>query len=297
MMRRLVFILVWIMTFFPAGEVMGQHDPVYSQYMFNGLVINPGYAGSQGMLSIAAVHRNQWTDFKGAPRNASISLNTPLRDKRINLGLLAMDDRIGLTHTNKVDGIFAYRVFFPRFTVAMGLLGGIRIFKADWDSYNTTSPGDPLFTGKDQKRESFESGSGIYLQHSKFSFGVASPYLFTSGRGMTGSLNCSGAYVYTLDKDVALKPSFLIKYLNGSPLQTDLNLNLYIGHSFNVGGSWRSGDALYFLVGFSPTEQFTFGYGYDFTLSRIRHYSAGTHEIMLKYDFGYSVDRKSTRYF
>jgi type IX secretion system PorP/SprF family membrane protein len=280
----------------PAG-LSAQHDPVFSQYMFNGLVINPGYAGSQGMLSVAAINRNQWANFKGAPKTTSISLNTPLRNKKLNVGLILMNESIGLTRVNKIDGIFAYRFFFPKFSLSMGLLTGMRIFKANWDAYNTTSPGDPLYQGIEEMRRNIETGSGIYFQHSKFSFGIAAPYLFTSSEGMTGTIDLSGSYLYVISKEFAVKPSLLVKYLQGSPVQTDVNLNMYIGHGFNAGASWRSGDALYFLAEFSPAEQFTFGYGYDITLSRIRHYSDGTHEIMLRYDFGYSVDRKSTRYF
>jgi len=49
---------------------MAQRDALYSQFMFNRLVINPGYTGSRDMLTMTLLNRYQWVGFgDGAPKH------------------------------------------------------------------------------------------------------------------------------------------------------------------------------------------------------------------------------------
>ena len=50
-----------------AATLVAQHTPLTSQYLFNGLVINPAYAGSRDALTGNLTHRQQWVGFEGAP--------------------------------------------------------------------------------------------------------------------------------------------------------------------------------------------------------------------------------------
>jgi hypothetical protein len=46
------------------------------------------------------------------------------------------------------------------------------------------------------------------------------------------------------------------------------------------------------------TKKLRLGYSYDFTLTDVKDYSSGSHEIMLGYDFGYDIMKiKTPRYF
>ena len=56
-----------------------QQDPAYSMYMFNGLFLNPAYAGSQEVVDVMAILREQWVGVDGAPQTANISVHTPFR--------------------------------------------------------------------------------------------------------------------------------------------------------------------------------------------------------------------------
>ena len=50
-----------------SNEANAQQDVMISQYLFNGLLINPGYAGSHPYTSSSLLHRSQWSQFDGAP--------------------------------------------------------------------------------------------------------------------------------------------------------------------------------------------------------------------------------------
>ncbi|MBN3584785.1 type IX secretion system membrane protein PorP/SprF, partial [Algoriphagus aestuarii] len=54
-----------IFTTFGIGRVNSQQLPQFSQYIFNGLHINPGYAGYKGEPYIQSTYRSQWVNFPG----------------------------------------------------------------------------------------------------------------------------------------------------------------------------------------------------------------------------------------
>ncbi len=57
-----------ILAFLISGiHAYAQQDALFSQYMFNQLVINPAYAGSSDVMNITAVGRKQWV-IDGGPR-------------------------------------------------------------------------------------------------------------------------------------------------------------------------------------------------------------------------------------
>jgi hypothetical protein len=68
-MRKVVRIgsLFLLMTSAMIGYA--QQYPVFTQYYFNELVINPAYAGAHVQLSLTSSYRNQWVNF--FPRRAA----------------------------------------------------------------------------------------------------------------------------------------------------------------------------------------------------------------------------------
>jgi type IX secretion system PorP/SprF family membrane protein len=104
--------------------------------------------------------------------------------------------------------------------------------------------------------------------------------------------------VFTLNDKFKLKPSTLIKYLPSAPVEADINLNLLYRDQFWIGASYRSMDAVIFMVEYQTNTRFRVGYAFDYSLSKIRRYNSGTHEIMIGYDFGKDLIKvKTPRYF
>jgi hypothetical protein len=88
----------------------------------------------------------------------------------------------------------------------------------------------------------------------------------------------------------------LFKYIKSSPLEVDINTNVYF-KTFGLGISYRTNDAMVFMATYNINHQFSAGYAYDLTISKLGTYVRSSHEIMLKYEFGYSVHPQSPRYF
>src|SRR6185369_4848169 len=88
--------------------IQAQQTPMYTHYMYNTLVVNPGYAGSRDALTITGLHRSQWVDFKGAPLTQTITAHAPLRNEHFGIGVSILNDRIGPTNNTAAFVHFAY---------------------------------------------------------------------------------------------------------------------------------------------------------------------------------------------
>jgi type IX secretion system PorP/SprF family membrane protein len=83
-MRKLILFLTVISV---TGLVKAQQDPEYNMYMFNGLYLNPAYAGSHDVISTMAIYRHQWAGFDGAPRTANLECTFSIKKRSVQLGL------------------------------------------------------------------------------------------------------------------------------------------------------------------------------------------------------------------
>ena len=108
----------------------------------------------------------------------------------------------------------------------------------------------------------------------------------------------TAGYVFKVSRDVKFKPSILLKYTQNAPAELDLNFSAVFRDMFWVGASFRTGDAVAVILEYQASQRFRIGYSYDITFSKLRHYSSGSHELMLGIDFGRDLVKvKTPRYF
>jgi type IX secretion system PorP/SprF family membrane protein len=299
-MKRFFLILFFLLAFIKSWA---QYPAVYSQYIFNGLAINPAYAGSSGSLNITALHRSQWIGFEGAPRTNTIAVHSPMKNEKVCLGLLIFKDRYGVSDQTGVLASYAYRISIGKGKLSMGLQGGFQAAKYDWNNLRTSQGDDQVFTGIEKVARP-SAGTGIYYYSEKIFAGLSLPEMLTVSvnpayknevRYKTYFL--TAGYTFSLGNEFQLRPSFLVKCAGNSSLQYDLNSFLYYRGKFGVGISYRDSDALVFLAKIQANKQLSIGYSYDKTISRLSSYSTGSHEIMVSYDFKYTVKTNSPRSF
>ena len=287
-----------------------QQDPQYSQYMFNPLLINPGYAGSREVLSVSALVRDQWTGFDGAPKTQSLTIHSPLKNNKVGLGLNLIADEIGPKKTTSFLATYAYRLKFKKTKLAFGLRAGIMNYNIDWTTIDY----------KDQADEYANLGSssttvptfdfGIYFYGKTFFVGAASTHLNEAVYGVSiDSTNTSRARLRThnfftigkafgLGESVIFKPSILAKSVDGIRPTVDFNLSFLIKNSLWLGASMRSGSGMVFMTEVNITDKLRLGYAYDLTTNRLKYHSSGSHEIFLGYDFEiFRTKTLSPRYF
>ena len=294
-MRKLIF-LSGILLF--GLQMNAQHRAMYSQYMFNGFILNPAYAGSNDGLIVGMLYRNQWVGLDGSPKTSCFYAHTPLKNKKINLGMSFINDRYGITNKNKFNIAYSYRVSFPKADLFFGLQGGINFLHDRWNEIATTTAGDHTFIGQDQISTLPEAGFGIYYKSEKYYAGLSAPSMLSSNVPgiMTKPTMLSAGYVFFLPNDIRMKHSILVKYLINSPMEFDLNTNIYY-KNFGLGFSYRTNDAVVFLLEYDVNEQLHIGYSYDQTISNLGTYNKGSHEILLRYSFKFNVVSTNPRYF
>lgn len=307
MKKTIILILIAI-----AGFVRAQHDVMISQYMFNGLFLNPAYAGSHKYFSSTLLHRNQWVNFTGAPKTflASVDGLIPTKSENMGMGLIISNDRIGAREQTDIYANYAYQLKFKNNDkLAFGLKAGVSNYQFKNEKLTYWDGNDQVFAGR-KSAWLPKFGFGAYYFSANWYAGLSIPTLLAYDSKKDFSFDVTqasflqrhyylyGGYVFKLNEQFKLKPSALIKYLPSSPMEADINVNLMYKDQIWIGAGYRSLDGLVFMAEYQTNTRFRVGYAYDAPLTKMKLYSAGSHEIMIGYDFGKNIVKiKTPRYF
>lgn len=286
---------ILLCTCFYAGA---QHTPIYSQYMFNTLAYNPAYAGAEDALTLSLVHRTQWTSLPGAPQTQTLTAHAPLINMHSGVGFTFFNDNIGVTNSSGAYFSYAYRLKTYSGNLSFGLQGGTTFFRGKWATVTTTQSGDPAFLANSPLQVLPNFGTGMYYQDDQFTFSVAVPELLTHSydnnlqqvvhRSGLRNLIISASGKFKLHERITMVPNVMLQNNWTTGAQVSWGTNVTIDENFIAGLFHRSQDASIALFAVKVNEQLQVGYSYDFTLSALRRISSGSHEIRLKYTFGYS---------
>jgi type IX secretion system PorP/SprF family membrane protein len=289
-----------------------QFEPQFTQYMFNEMFINPAYAGSREQISATMVYRNQWVGLEGAPKTQTASIHGPLMNKKLGLGLTIMNESIGVTKQLAVYGNYAFRIQVgSNGAFAMGLQAGFINHQENLSEVITNEENDNEFLFNTPRVVLPNAGYGMYYNTDKFFVGLSIPRMFkneVSGDGTADVSNSfefkywhyylTSGYVFPVSENIKMKPSVMIKAVQGAPLNADLTLQALFMDVFWLGISYRTEDSFSALGTFQVTPKLRIGYSYDYTTTELSNYSNGTHEINLGYDFSFTKKKIVTpRYF
>lgn len=274
-----------------------QQEALYTQYLFNQLAINPGYAGSRDGFSMAAVYRNQWSGIEGAPRTISLALHGPIGD-RVGLGLHVVDDRLGIVSETGAWGQFAFRVPAGEGELALGLSGGVSLYRSALDGGFVVDPDDPVFRA-DQQLWLPNVGAGLYYHTGTFYLGLAAPRLIDNdlretSQAVSGAqsarqarhANLMTGFVWRLGEGVKLRPAGLLRYQANQPVQTEFSLDGLFLDRFWLGAGYRSGGSLDAHLVLHVSETLRLGYAYDWVVNELGAQTGGSHEVLLGIDLG-----------
>ena len=288
-------VLSILIIFIGVISAVSQQRPVISTYMFNGLALNPAYAGSLNILSASFIHRKQWINVDGAPRSNILSVHSSFYGNQIGLGIQASEDVIGVHKESAFYFSGAYKIRTGVGILAMGLSGGFDNRRSNFNELNILNRGDELLTGT-PTRFTPNFGTGLYFANPKMYIGVSVPYIIENtlfeAQAAEGTVTegresryyyATGGVVLDINRNVKLSPSALIRYQEESRLGWDLNATIIFDGIAYAGVSYRSGDALVFLTQLILNENFRVGYAYDATVNALANESRGTHEILLNY--------------
>jgi type IX secretion system PorP/SprF family membrane protein len=286
---------------------------MYTQFMFNKLAFNPGFAGSFESPTITAMYRNQWMGFDGSPKTAALSYSQRIKplDYKVGLGANLVSNSIGINHTITLDAAYSYRVEFKRGTLSVGLQVSVRNFYQNWSDPRLVAS-QPISTDgaipagiKSKLLPNFGFGmyyTGFKGNKEKWYAGIAAPRMVSNNIDFAddGSVltheaqhfNAMGGIHFFLSKEATITPQILLKYVKNAPFDVDLNVNLMLYEKFLGGITYRSGgdtkglgESVDVLLGMQVTDKLFFCMSYDIGLTQLSKYNNGSIEAVARWYF------------
>lgn len=287
-----------------------QQDPMYTHYMFNKLVYNPAYAGTdREFIDVTFLYHNQWLGFGSnkyidpryadyvakPPQTQTFSIHGPIGNS-LGLGLYAINDIEGYNFVTKINLAFSYKKDFGFGSLHFGLNGGFVQAGINGKWLPPEAGFDDRLPTEGVSDFAPDLGAGIYLFSTRYFIGVSAQHLLRSEFDWTDKNGgkyimervyfASAGYNLLMPNNplIELQPSILWKKDPGKG-QFEANINAVYNQRFWGGISYKQGDLFSLLLGMKLTPHLKFGYSYDYTANQMRKTQTGTHEVMVDYIF------------
>lgn len=289
---------------FTGISVTAQQDPNYIFYRYSMNLINPAFAGAHDAIEgknnsngieIGLNLRSQWLGIDGAPETKSLFFGMGL-GKNLGLGISVINDQTFIENQTFVGVDVSYKVKLSR---GSELYLGI---KAGANSYDVNTAGlTASGIGTDPSLMNLEGnfspniGAGAYLKGESYFLTFSIPKILTparieqsNGLAQLGRnaihMYLSGGYDIVLDRDVMLKPSAMVRYVDAAPLSIDLTGLISFNNTIDVGVSYRVDESISALAVVNALNWLDFGYAYELSVdnSITTSGSTGSHELFIK---------------
>lgn len=274
-----------------------QQKVQFTQYMFNEVVINPAYAGADEALSLTFIQRKQWANIESSPSTQTFSAHTLFKKRHFGLGATIINDKIGVHRNLSALATFAYHMKVGEESyLSMGLQGGIHSRKSNYARLAGGANMDPKLFDAAVSYTAFDLGMGFYYRSPRFHIGLSVPELLPEEFSLNDSTSITlkdanyflfSKYRITLNENMDIEPSILLKYFAGIPLSYDVNMSLIFRKVLTVGLSYRKKESVDVMIRAQITRQMQFGYSYDHPIGEVSKVSNGSHELMINYVFRY----------
>lgn len=308
-MKKLITSIGLVLLFL---QTQAQQDAQFSQYMFNGLYINPAYAGYRQQWNVNMFYRTQWTGFSGAPKTFSLAADGSANNDRVGIGFQVMNDKLGAQNNTSFYATYAYRIPLDAYsdkTLALGISGGFVQQQLDVNALDPIDHNDPLLMNAQKTKLMPDARFGVFYNSERFYAGVSADNLITNlfqkDETYRTYLPLKPHMYFTvgglvpLSTTLLLKPSILVKEDFAGPTSLDLNSFLLIDKKIWVGASYRTAifskknlqsdlmksSAIVGMIEVFVNDKLRLGYAYDQTINGTAANNYTTHEISLGYFF------------
>jgi type IX secretion system PorP/SprF family membrane protein len=286
-----------IALLFLSSVLFAQQENAFTLYRYHMNIINPAYAGVDKETVLMSTFRVQWTGIKEAPASQAVSFGT-YAGNNLGLGVSMTSTKTFIEKQTMLGIDFSYKL---KMTEALDLYLGL---KAGGDFYGVNTSG--LQTYSQQLDPALASinhfnpnvGMGALLKNEKYFVSLSVPRMLNTERTKNQDgyasvatdrphFYLSGGYDFDLNYDgsLILKPSFLMRYVNGAPVSVDFNSMLQIQNGFEIGGTYRSDKAFAGLVYLTLSKRFIVGYAYEVSTRAEMATARNSNEIFLHFKF------------
>lgn len=300
------FLLLTLLVYSLVGNA--QQDAIYSQYMYNHFILNPAYAGSRNAMSGVLMHRTRWVGMDGAPTTSTLSVHSNHNAAGLAWGANLAADRLGPTRNIQFAGTAAYHLRMKKGKLAFGLRLGAFNSSVNAGALEFKDQADIFNTGNRQSVLVPSADLGLYYYTRKFYFSFSSNHVNRPDINLDDWAGANFAlqnfttigmgYAAEINENLTFRPSILLKGVNGTPANLDINFSALLYKKVWFGIGFRNQTTLSILLDVNITDYMRVGYAYDAFLNRVNLASSGAHEIFIGFDLNTSKEAKtvSTRY-
>lgn len=277
-----------------------QRDPLYNQYQFNQLMINPAYAGIYNRFSVGMINRFQWVGIEGAPITNTLTAQSALNEGKIGVGAVLLNDKFGVSDNYELQLMSSYNILMPQGRIAMGLQGGFIRYGFDFSKVEVDFLDDPeIFNGQENfQKPNF--GVGMMYLSETFFIGASIPRILNVA-AKDGSLTSerykrhyylSGGLVFEANRWSKIKLLTLLRSVEGERISADLMVSANLDGIFWTGFSTRDLKHFGLFINMLMQKRMRIGYSFELPTSSMIRGSYGTHELSLLLEI---VNRRQRR--
>ncbi|MEQ8776934.1 MAG: type IX secretion system membrane protein PorP/SprF [Marinoscillum sp.] len=279
---------------------LAQQQFMFTQYMFNGLAINPAYAGSHEALSLTMFTRHQWVGMEGAPNTQTLAIHSPIHKEHIAIGGLIVRDKIGVTTNHTVYGSYAYKIDHRDYHLSFGIQGGFSVYDTNLSELRLTNSNDQRFLANDVTSFLPNVGVGAYFYLPALYVGASIPELITNpyssqeyadGARQIRHYFFTAGGVITLNHSIKWKPNMMLRLADRSKPSVDINSSFLFNDIIWLGVSYRALESIDLIFELQVSHHLRLGYSYDMGTTNLRSTNSGSHELVLNYRFNKGAKR------
>jgi type IX secretion system PorP/SprF family membrane protein len=280
-----------------SSTLFAQQESLFTMYRYNMNLVNPAYAGVDRETVVSSTFRNQWTGIKEAPQTQAVSFGTPI-GKNLGIGVSMVYDKTFIEKQTLVGLDVSYKIQVSAFTdLYLGVKAGGNSYNVNTSGLETYIPqSDPALNSISRFNPNI--GAGALLKNEKYYVSLSVPRLLNTERAATENgytalatdrphVYLSAGYNYDLHTPakLVLKPSFMLRYVNGAPISADVNVMLEIAEIFEIGATYRIDEAYAGVAGLTISKLLLVGYAYEVNTATPLASAKNTNEFFLRFKF------------
>jgi type IX secretion system PorP/SprF family membrane protein len=300
-MKSTIKILGLLLILGLSVDTYAQQIGLFSQYVSNDYMLNPAISGTKNYIPVHSSIRRQWIGITEAPVTQTLSVHA-YTGQNFGIGAAFFNEVTGPTRRTGINFSTAYHLvlkqesFRNQLTLSIGMQGSLTQNVLDKTQLTTFVPEDPTIQNSYNYQLLPDVGFGAYLhQSNKFYVGISSLNLVQTKYDLYNLqedinnrmvrnyfVSAGGNFDFKTKSKmkISLQPSVLFRMIEATPMQFDINLKAMFNKTFWTGISYRHNDAMVALIGVR-VYQMLVGYSYDFTISNLKNYTYGSHELSL----------------
>ena len=286
---------------------LAQQDPQFTLFMFDKMALDPA-AQVVDALEMNLMSRDQWLDIPGAPITNALTISGASPGKNAGWGFEVMNDQIGPTTSNTVQGDYAYNIRIGNGKLAMGLGIGVYDYEFNLAEIDYKDKNDISAMTSASTKLTPTAEAGLYYYSTSYYVGVSVNHLIESELTNITVDNSSVTFAphmyliagkaFQSASGIIWNPSIIVQYVQNAPPSISANLNVLLAEKLWLGASYQMGYGCVFLIDYKASHTLSIGYAYDLGLNAIGVIGGGTHELAITLDFGSNkASQVSPRFF